>query len=256
MAERPGAGGVACPPGLKPVMDLLVTLAAWGYFTLGYLLFFGPLHLGALLLAPDRDGAFQYINHLFYKGFFRLVRAVTPGLSISVGDAVREIRGAVIVSNHISYLDPILIISLYPRQKTIVKPVFFKVPIFRAVIRRSGYIAPVPEDGSDLSMLAQIQRLSGYLAGGGNLFVFPEGTRSRDGRIAPFSKGAFKIAKRCGAPVAVLRIRQTDRLFQPGRFRFQTCRRTAIQVELAGWISAPAEMPLSAVMAQARDLMV
>ena len=115
------------------------------------------------------------------------------------------------MSNHVSYLDPILLIALYPRQKTIVKPVFFKVPVFGQVLRRSGYISPLTENTFDPSMIRQIEHLGDYLARGGNLFVFPEGTRGRDGRIQPFSGGPSRspavAGPRCrwslsGTPIA------------------------------------------------------
>ena len=54
-----------------------------------------------------------------------------------------------------------------------------------------------------------------YLSSGGNLFIFPEGTRSRDGKIGKFNDGAFKIAKRFEAPIKVLQIKNTNGLFTP-----------------------------------------
>jgi len=258
MGESPHAPVSGWTGRLTPAADVLVTLAAWTYFTLGYVVFFAPLHLIAAIGFKDREPAFQRVNHVFYRIFFRLVGAITPGLAIEIPADVRAIRGSVIVSNHVSYLDPILLISLYPRQKTIVKPVFFKVPIFGLLLRMSGYISPIQETGNDLSMLALIENLSAYLAGGGNLFVFPEGTRSRDGRIGPFSKGAFKIARKCKAPIRVLVVRGTDRLYQPGRFRFHTCAPNTITLALAGSVEPWAggrQLPASEISAKVRALM-
>ena len=73
-----------------------------------------------------------------------------------------------------------------------------------------------------------------YLSSGGNIFIFPEGTRSRTGRLGPFSKGAFSIARYCRAPIQCLLIRNTNRLFVPGRFRFNTCVSNTIEVEKIG----------------------
>lgn len=255
MAETPPFEGAAWIRWGKPVMDILVTLAAWTYYTAGYVIFFAPAYLAAALFARDPETAFQRYNHRFYKVFFRLLRVITPRLAIEIGDEVRAIRGSVIVSNHVSYLDPILLISLYPRQKTIVKPVFFRVPIFGRVLRQSGYISPLAEEAADPDMIRQIERLGSYLARGGNLFVFPEGTRGRSGRIHPFSRGAFKIARRCNAPMQVLFIRNTDRLFRPGRFRFITCVPNTVRVSLIGTI-APRQAPsVTALMGQVRALM-
>ncbi|WP_373497814.1 lysophospholipid acyltransferase family protein [Desulfococcus sp.] len=255
MAEPPPLAGAAWLGWGKPVIDILVTLAAWTYYTAGYVIFFAPAYLAAAQLSRDPETAFQRCNHRFYRVFFRLLRVITPGLAIEIGDEVRAIRGSVIVSNHVSYLDPILLISLYPRQKTIVKPVFFRVPIFGRVLRQSGYISPLLEDAADPAMIRQIERLGSYLDQGGNLFVFPEGTRARNGRILPFSRGAFKIARRCNAPMQVVFIRNTDRLFRPGRFRFITCVPNTVRVSLIGTIDPRQAPSVTALMDQVRALM-
>ena len=73
-----------------------------------------------------------------------------------------------------------------------------------------------------------------YLSSGGNLFIFPEGTRSRDGRLGKFNDGAFKIARRFGASIKVLQIKNTNILFTPGKFLFNTCIQNTIEVRLIG----------------------
>jgi 1-acyl-sn-glycerol-3-phosphate acyltransferase len=70
-----------------------------------------------------------------------------------------------------------------------------------------------------------------YLTSGGNLFVFPEGTRSRNGTIGHLNKGAFKIARLCKKPIKVLHICNTDKLFQPGKFLFNTAASGTITVK-------------------------
>lgn len=255
MTESPPVPDAIWPRGLKPVIDVLVTLVAWTYYTAGYVFCFAPFYVVTALFAKDPEAAFQVLNHRFYKVFFGLIRMITPGLKFEISEEVRAIRGSVIVSNHVSYLDPILLIALYPRQKTIVKPVFFKVPVFGQVLRRSGYISPLTENTFDPSMIRQIEHLGDYLARGGNLFVFPEGTRGRDGRIQPFSRGAFKIARRCRTPMQVVFIRNTDRLFRPGRFRFITCVPNTVRVSVIGTIDPGGALTVPALMAQVRALM-
>jgi 1-acyl-sn-glycerol-3-phosphate acyltransferase len=219
---------------IKPVIDLVVTLLLWGYFILGFVLFFAPFYMAAAFRRREREAAFQRVNHRLYHGFFRLLSLIAPGVSLNIGEEVRTIRSSIIVCNHLSYLDPILLVSLFERQKTIVKNDFFSVPIFGWILRQSGYIPSQAGDDYSSLMIRNIENIREYLASGGNLFIFPEGTRSRTGRLGPFNKGAFSIARNSRAPIQCLMIRNTGRLFVPGRFRFNTCIPIAIEVERIG----------------------
>jgi len=219
------------PKYLKPVSDLIVTLLLWSYFTLGFIIFFSPFYLAAYLFSENREYAFQRLNHNFNKGFFFLVRVFIPGQKWRIADDIKSIQSSVIVCNHLSYLDPLLLISLFPQHKTIVKSTFLSVPIFGWMLKQSGYI-PSTSDGrlSEL-MIERIDAMDGYLASGGNLFIFPEGTRSRDGTIGRLNKGAFKIARLARTPITVLYVRNTNKLFTPGKFLFNTLVSNTITVE-------------------------
>ena len=187
-----------------------------------------------MLRAGDREVAFQRLNHRFFRSFIRILRFITPGLTLRIHQDVGAIHSSIVISNHLSYLDPLLLISLFEKQKTIVKKTFFKVPIFRFLLRQSGYI-PSTNGGEDKSLiLRNIENIKEYLASGGNVFIFPEGTRSRTGRLGPFNKGAFSIAYYCRAPIECLLIRDTNRLFVPGRSWFNTCVSNTIEVKKIG----------------------
>lgn len=203
-------------------LDCIVTLTCWTWFTLGFILFFSWRYLAFVLITREPELHFQRLNSQFYQIFFRLVRFAAPSQRLEVADEVAAIRSAVIVCNHLSYLDPLLLISIFERQRTIVKSRFFGMPIFGWIIARSGYL-PATSDGPLAGiMIRQMETMESYLQGGGNLFVFPEGTRSRDGKIGTLNNGAFKIARMCKAPIYVLEIRNTDTLFTPGKFLFNT----------------------------------
>jgi 1-acyl-sn-glycerol-3-phosphate acyltransferase len=210
------------------LVDLVRTALLWVYFTQVYAFCIVPLYPLAWLL-PGRPQSFiQRLNHVFFRGFFAWCRLLVPRLSIRVADEVRAIRSSVIVSNHLSYLDPILLVSVFEKHSTIMKPGFLRIPMFGWVLRRSGYMSFEPRDTGLIDTIGEITE---FLRAGGNLLVFPEGSRSRDGRIGTFAKGAFDIAKRCGAPVDALFIRNTNRLYPPGRFRFDTCSAVDISID-------------------------
>jgi 1-acyl-sn-glycerol-3-phosphate acyltransferase len=221
---------------IKAPVDFIVTLILWTYFICGYIVFYLPILFLMSIFIRSRETMFQNTSHLFYRGFFFLLRFLTPGLTLKISEDVTSLKSAVIVSNHRSYLDPLLLISLFPKHKTIVKGIFFKVPVMRWVMKSGGYIPYTPDrDFKDL-MIEGIQGMQDFLRKGGIVFIFPEGKRSRDGRLGRFQKGAFSIAGTCNVPVEVLYLRNTDRLFTPGKFLFNTCVKNTISVERLGTI--------------------
>jgi 1-acyl-sn-glycerol-3-phosphate acyltransferase len=239
--------------------DLAVTVVLWAYYTLGFFLFFFPLYLSAFFFSHRREESFQRLNHRFHRLLFALLRTLAPRVEWCIADRVKGIRSSVIIANHRSFLDPILFVSLFEKQKTIVKSDYFRLPVFGWVLRTSGYIPSLAEGSFAADMVNQIKTMQEYLEAGGNLFIFPEGHRSRDGRIGSFDQGAFKIGRLCRATsIKVVRIQNTERLFPPGRFLFNTGEEIMIEVDLAGALgldNGSEAFSLPALMVEARSLM-
>jgi len=216
------------------IIDFIVTLALWAWYIMGYLVFFAPFYLYAYCFSKSKEEAFQRLNHRLHRHFFTLLRILIPGVRWHITEEVASLRSSIIIANHRSFLDPILFVSLYEKQKTIVKKDYFGYPVFGWILKVSGYMPSLMNGGFSDTMMTQIKSLADYLASGGNLFIFPEGTRSRDGRIGPFDKGAFRIARLCQAPLAVVSIRNTQKLYPPDGLLFNTRDACTIDVELAG----------------------
>lgn len=219
--------------------DFAITIALWTYFTAGFVLLFAPFYLLAGIFAGNREQAFQRLNSRFYRGFFFLVRRLMPGHRWHIQAEVRDIRSSVVVCNHRSYLDSILLISLYGRHNTIVKSRLFDIPLFGKMLQWSGYIPSSAEGRFAEMMVQRLEGMEAFLAAGGNLIVFPEGTRSRDGSIGPLNKGAFKISRSCRTPIKILYVSNTDRMFRRGSFAFDTRGPNNIGLELIGEVAAP-----------------
>lgn len=213
-------------------IDCTVTLVCWAWFIFGFLFFFSWFYLASALFAKDPELHFQRLNNQFYRIFFRIVRATAPRQRMVIDEKITAIRSSVIVCNHLSYLDPLLLIALFRQQKTIVKSRFFGMPIFGWIITKSGYLPASSEGPFARMMVSQMETMESYLKAGGNLFIFPEGTRSRDGKIGKLNKGALKIARMYKAPIYVLEIRNTDKLFTPGKFFFNTRIKNNISVNI------------------------
>ena len=225
--------------------DLAVTLLLWLYFTLGFVVFFLPFYLGAFFLKSSPEGAFQRLNHYFYGGFFKLLGLLMPGLTIRIDPALRRLRGSVVVSNHHSYLDPLMFQSIFAKQTTIVKSTFFKVPIFGWLIKTAGYMPASAEGPFGELMLQRMTTLRDFFASGGVMFVFPEGTRRPGRPIGALHEGAFKIARRCRVPLALVRLRNTERVFTPGQFFFHTTDPVTIEIDLVHRVANAADLSLA-----------
>ena len=240
---------------LRFFMEIIINLFFWLYFTLGFCLFLFPVYFSGFLVMRNPEMLFQRLNHNFYRLFFTLSRIFIPGLSITIPDEVKNIRSSVIICNHVSYIDPILLISLYPMQKTIVKRSIYAMPLFGWFLKNSGYISYSANDSNSLAMIDLIQDLRNYLARGGNLFVFPEGTRMTGGEIGKFHKGAFSLARRCDAPIVLLQITNTDRLIKPGNLWYSTCFKNPVSIRLLKVIKpdyASESFSLKSLIAEAR----
>jgi 1-acyl-sn-glycerol-3-phosphate acyltransferase len=242
----------------RSAADILITLILWGYFTLGFVICFAPFYLIALLLPPWRTGLFQGLNHYFFRGFFRLCRGLIPSLQWQIDPAIPALGSSVIICNHISYIDSILLISLFKRHSTIVKERLFHMPIFGGLLKFSGYIPSTSSGSLAGLMIRRMDALCRELTRGAVLIVFPEGTRSRTGAIGEFNSGAFKIARLCRLPIHILHIRNSNHLFKPDRFLFNTASRRAISLNKIGCIDPDYDTPdfsLSRMIDQAQAMM-
>jgi len=212
----------------------LITLLIWVYFLFDSAVIFLFGHIPAYLFSKNRARAFQNLSYINMKNFFALTRFLIPRTKFKIQDEVRQIKSSVVICNHLSYLDPILLTSIFKRQCTIVKSTFFHVPFFGWLLRNSCYMPSESSEEEGQTMVENLESIKEHLAAGGSFFVFPEGTRSRDGKLASFNKGVFSIARYCNAPLKLVYIKNTDKLFKPGTFLFNTRDNIEILVELIG----------------------
>jgi 1-acyl-sn-glycerol-3-phosphate acyltransferase len=102
--------------------------------------------------------------------------------------------------NHESALDIWALVEYLPRSvRFVAKRELFHVPVFGWYLRLGGH---VPVDRGDRARaIASLREAAARVRAGTSLIVFPEGTRSRDGRVQPFKKGPFALALESGVPV-------------------------------------------------------
>jgi len=122
-------------------------------------------------------------------------------------EGLENIPGGVCIfaANHVSNLDPPAALIAVPRRISfLAKQEIFKVPVVRTALRL-GKIVPVDRANLEAA-ISSIDHAVSILREGISFFVFPEGTRSRDGRLRPFKKGTFVMAIQAGVPVVPVSI--------------------------------------------------
>lgn len=114
-------------------------------------------------------------------------------------------KAYVIVSNHQSMADIIMVFRTFLHFKWVAKTSTFKIPMLGWNMRFNGYI-PI-ERGDAESREKCLAACRQWLKKGSSVFFFPEGTRSPDGTMKPFKIGAFRVAVESGADILPLVIK-------------------------------------------------
>ncbi|MBV9924178.1 MAG: 1-acyl-sn-glycerol-3-phosphate acyltransferase [Acidobacteria bacterium] len=179
------------------------TLFAWPLVAL-YTILMGSLSLTGSLF--DRRGRWQ---HWCASTWSRMI-AQTALLDVRVCGAehLRAGESYVFLSTHQSWMDIPVMLGYLPCQLRIAaKHAVFKIPFLGWHMTRSGQI-PIYR-GSTAESVESLERAAGLLGGGVSAFLFPEGTRSRDGWLQPLKKGGFRLALKSRLPVVPVTIRGT-----------------------------------------------
>ncbi|GAB2223363.1 hypothetical protein Droror1_Dr00017504 [Drosera rotundifolia] len=122
---------------------------------------------------------------------------------------------AVYVSNHQSFLDIYTLLTLRSNFKFISKTSIFLYPIIGWAMLLLGVIPLKRMDTR--SQLECLKRCMDLINRGVSVFFFPEGTRSKDGRLGTFKKGAFSVAVKTGVPVVPVTISGTGNIMPSGK---------------------------------------
>ena len=168
----------------------------------------------SLILWPfDRTGAMQ---HWCAQWWCRLVAwSIFARIHISGTENILPDRPYVYMANHSSLIDTPALFACLPYQfRIMAKKGLFRVPFMGWHLKTAGNF-PVDRSNPRKTALSIRLVIEGVRAGK-SLAVFPEGTRSSDGKLQEFKSGAFKIALRAGVPIVPVAIRGTSKLLPKG----------------------------------------
>jgi 1-acyl-sn-glycerol-3-phosphate acyltransferase len=164
------------------------------------------------------------------------------GLDVEVSGLENVPPGAfVYASNHQSIVDIICLGSVLAGDyKWAAKKELLKVPFLGWHLKLAGHV-PVERSRGSRAAAEVIARFEETLRRGKPLLIFPEGTRTPDGRLHAFKNGGFYAAVRAGAPVVPVAIEGTYELMSRGSIAAGTHQRTLVRVKVGAPIPVPVE---------------
>jgi len=201
-----------------------------------------PLLLVALPLGI-REPLFEYARGVMWFSQWFL------GLRLEVGgrELVDRTKACVFMANHASFIDGPLLFTVIPqRVRVMLKKSIFRLPVLGFGMKYVGFI-PVDRKHAQrgkeaIENAARLMRERGY-----SFLIFPEGTRTLDGRMGPFRRGGFFLALASGAPIVPVAIRGTFQIMPKGspfpkKGRIHVAFRPPISVQGAGEQELPGLM--------------
>lgn len=209
-------------------MALIKSIIIWITCVCVILLMF-PLNfiIWLLCLPFDKD---RVILHwiLVYEGM--LVTRIISYRKIDIKGREKIIRGTtyIIITNHQSTLDTLLLNYLRFKFKWVSKSENIKVPVFGWYLRMADYI--VVNRSNEESKVKMFEKSYRCLKNGISVLIFPEGTRSLNKEIGFFKRGAFQMALKAGVPILPVLIDGTGSILPKHGKIFNTSHQLRIRV--------------------------
>ncbi|CAN1809497.1 1-acyl-sn-glycerol-3-phosphate acyltransferase BAT2, chloroplastic [Linum perenne] len=215
-SELAGSGNTDVNPSSE--ISLISRVRGFGFYTVTAIaamcLIVVMLAQHPFVLSLDR---YRRKAHHFIASLWARI-AVTPFLNIEF-EGMENLppadSPAVYVSNHQSFLDIYTLLTMGRSFKFISKTSIFLYPIIGWAMSMLGTIPLKRMDSR--SQLECLKRCIDLVNKGASVFFFPEGTRSKDGKLGPFKKGAFSIAAKTGVPVVPMTIIGTGGIMPTGK---------------------------------------
>lgn len=178
------------------------------------------LTVGVLLIVVSlvrrSDGLSAWVMHVWARGTLRAagVKVIVEGV-----ERVPDSTPCFFVGNHQSALDiPILLLARRGRAQFLAKESLFRIPIFGWSCLRAGHL-PISRSRSRVTLERLEKMLKQVREHPVSLAVFPEGTRSPDGRLLPFRRGTMKICQRAGLTIVPFAISGSLGVLRRGSFQ-------------------------------------
>jgi len=189
-------------------MRRILSASFWAFLTVSSVLLFPvAVTIWLLTLAFDRRLVVLHRFTCFWGSLYTWLNPVWP-VRIEGRERVRPGEAYVMVANHLSLLDILVLFRLFTHFKWVSKIENFRVPFIGWNMSMNGYIKL--RRGDRASVVQMMKACRETLAEGNSIMMFPEGTRSPTGRMRLFKTGAFELAKECERPILPIVIQGTS----------------------------------------------
>jgi len=180
------------------------------YLTLGPLA--GIIGIPYTLIVGDINLLYRVAMWITNAG----VRAAGIRIEVTGLQNVPAGRSCIFMSNHVSNLDPPVELPLLPgRCSVLLKKELMGIPILGRAMRMAKFV-PVERGNRRDAAKASVEAAADALRSGLHIVVYPEGTRSLDGRLSTFKKGPFFLAQETQAPIVPIAISGTQTMMRKG----------------------------------------
>lgn len=160
----------------------------------------------------------QSTSHKCASLWARGIVSLTPGWKVQVNgqENIPSDGKFVLVANHESATDIFVMYFTGLQFRWLSKASVFKIPFIGQAMHAAGYI-PI-ERGNKQSHVEAFERSKDVVKSGVPMFYFPEGTRSKTGKVKDFKSGAFKLAEETDAKIVPIALSGTKNLLVKGSF--------------------------------------
>ncbi len=199
-------------------MYLIGTIIFWIFFALTMVLMFFPAFLIWLMTLPfDRNRKVLHIYSCFWGSLYTWLN---PFLKVKIEglEKLEKGRSYVYCPNHCSMMDIVILYRLFRQFKWVAKSEIMKVPFLGWNMKLNGYLGI--DRKSPMSQIKMMKDAEALLKKGSSIMIFPEGTRSKDGKLGKFRDGAFLLSEKADVPVVPIAISGSRDVFSDGTIRY------------------------------------